>query len=267
MPSGWSHTSAAYEETVSRLCAGTYDALIAAADVRPGDAVLDVGAGTGLLGQRLAETGAEVTLAEPDPQMLALAGVRLQASARLRRAGLPHLPFGDGAFDVVTANFVVNHLDDPRAGMAELARVTAPGGRVVVTIWPSGRTAQSRLWDAVVGESGAVRPEGVRLPPERDFPRTRDGLASLFSGVGLVDVVTRSVRWTYHGAVDDLWRAAEAGIGGIGVLVTSQTDEVRDRMRTAYDRLVADLTDPEGDLALTTEAVLAVGTRPQDPGA
>jgi SAM-dependent methyltransferase len=251
-----------YDETFGRLCAGTYDALLAALDVAPGDAVLDVGAGTGLLAERLLEAGAEVSLAEPDPLMLGRAGVRLP-QVSLHRDGLPHLPFDDGSFDAVCANFVVNHLDDPRAGTAELVRVTAPGGRVAVTIWPSGRNAQSRLWDAVVEASGAVRPAGVRLPAERDFPRTEDGLAGLLAGAGLVDVVSTAIGWTHRGDIDDLWRGAEAGIGGIGVVVTAQREEVRERMRTAYDRLVRDLLGATDDgLAFETEALLAVGTRP-----
>jgi SAM-dependent methyltransferase len=228
--------------------------------------VLDVGAGTGRLAERLVGAGATVTLAEPDRSMLTLAALRLGGSARLEQAGLPDLPFADDQFDVVIAHFVVNHLEDPRTGVAELARVTAPAGRVVVTIWPSGQTAQSRLWDAVVGETGAVRPAGVRLPPERDFPRTEEGLAGLLAAAGLTDVAARRLRWTHRGEADELWRGAAAGIGGIGALVTAQTEEVRVRMRTAYDRLVRDLTDPAGRLAFETEAVLAVGTRPAGPG-
>ena len=263
MPSGWSNVATTYDVTSARLCAGANDEILAAIRPVPGEPVLEVGGGTGLLADRLVATGAEVTLAEPDPEMLTLAGVRLQDTARLHRAGLPDLPFADASFDVVVASFVVNHLDDPRAGVAELARVTAPAGRVVVTIWPSGRTAQSRLWDAVVEESGAVRPEGVVLPRDLDFARTEDGLAGLLTEAGLADVAARPVRWTHRGETDELWRSAAAGIGGIGVLVTSQTDEVRARMRTAYDRLVTGLTDPvDGGLGFEAEAVLAVGTRP-----
>jgi hypothetical protein len=141
--------------------------------------------------------------------------------------------------------------------------VTAPGGRLVVTIWPSGRTAQSRLWGAVVEESGAARPAGVVLPADLDFDRTEDGLAGLLIEAGLLDVDARPVRWTHRGETDQLWRSAAAGIGGIGVLVTSQSDDVRARMRTAYDRLVTDLTDPDqGGLAFEADAVLAVGRRP-----
>ena len=85
---------------------------------------------------------------DPDPDMAGLT------------VGLPDLPFEDGAFDLVVAAFVVNHLDDPRAGVAEMARVTAPGGRVVATIWPSitwtHRGPVDELWDGAAAGIGGI---------------------------------------------------------------------------------------------------------------
>ena len=60
------------------------------------------------------------------------------------------------------------------------------------------------------------------------------------------------------GAVDPLLSAA--GVGGIGTVVTSQSDDVREAMRSAYGRLVLPLVH-DGELVLPTEALLAVGTR------
>ena len=193
------------------------------------------------------------------PGMLDLAASVLGGD-RVQQAALPDLPFADGTFDAVLANFVVNHVPDPRAGVRELARVAAPGGRVGVTIWPSGQNTQSRLWAAVVAESGAVVPPSVRLPADLDFPRTREGLAGLLAGAGLRDVDARPLDWVHRTEPDALWRGAAAGVGGIGTVVTSQSDEVRDAMRSAYDRLVLPLVH-DGELVLPTEALLAVGTR------
>lgn len=47
-------------------------------------------------------------------------------------ARLQSLPFRDGSFDVVTSNMVFEHLDDPERSVAELARVTSPGGRILI---------------------------------------------------------------------------------------------------------------------------------------
>jgi SAM-dependent methyltransferase len=256
---GWTDVAPAYAATFAPLCAGTFAPLLSAAGVGVGVRVLDVGAGTGELAARAAALGAEVTAVDPDAGMLDLAASALP-SGRVQQAALPDLPFGDGAFDAVLASFVVNHVPDPRAGVRELARVTASGGRVGVTIWPSGQSTQSRLWAAVIEESGAVAPPSVRLPPDLDFPRTSDGLAGLLAGAGLRDVGVRSLTWVHRTEPDALWRGAAAGVGGIGTVVTSQSDDVRAAMRSAYDRLVLPLVHG-GVLVLPTEALLAVGTR------
>lgn len=193
--------------------------------------------------------GAHVVAVDPDPDMVGFT------------AGLPDLPFEDGSFDVVVAAFVVNHLEDPRAGVVELARVTAPGGRVVATIWPSGATAQSAMWDRVLASADVAPVPATRLAPELDFPRTVEGLAGLLDGAGLEDVSSSPVRWTHRGPVDELWDGAAAGIGGIGLTVATQPEDVRARLRAAYDREVRALV-VDDELAFGTEAVLAVGTRP-----
>ena len=259
---GWSAVAGAYADTFAPLCGGTLGPLLAAAGVsgaEPGLRVLDVGAGTGDLAAAALAAGAEVTAVDPDPDMLALARERAPR-ARLGRAGLPVLPFADAAYDVVLANFVVNHVREPRAGVRELARVAAPGGRVAVTIWPSGQNVQSRLWAAVIEESGAVPPPALTLPADQDFPRTCAGLAALLAGAGLREVEAAPVRWTHWTDPRALWRGAAAGVGGIGTTVTSQSAEVRERMEAAYDRLVVPLVH-DGVLRLDTEALLAIGTK------
>ena len=265
---GWGGgAAAAYADTFAPLCAGAHDALLVAAgldgEATAGTRVLDVGTGTGTLAVRAAATGARVHAVDPDPEMIALAersGARVDWSV----AGLPSLPFEDGAFDVVLASFVVNHLPDPRQGLRELARVAAPSGRVALTIWPSGHTPQARMWAAATDDAGVVVPPGTRLPAHLDLARTADGLADLLAGAGLAVVETRTVTWTHRAAADSLWRGAEAGIGGIGAVVSGLEPAARAALREAHDHHVQALVDPADParLRFATEALLAVGGRP-----
>lgn len=250
MSRGWGGQgqAAAYAATCARLCAGAHPALMSVARPLTGRRVLDVGAGDGRLARALRGAGAHVVAVDPDPDMAGLT------------VGLPDLPFEDGVFDLVVAAFVVNHLDDPRAGVAELARVTAPGGRVVATIWPSGANAQSRMWQRVLDAASVTPAPGVRLPDHLDFPRTVRGLRDLLAGAGL-DAEAHPITWTHRGPVDELWDGAAAGIGGIGATVAAQPAEVRERLRAAYEQEVRALV-VDDELCFTTEAVLGVGVAP-----
>ncbi|WP_300405122.1 class I SAM-dependent methyltransferase [uncultured Nocardioides sp.] len=250
MSRGWGGQgqAAAYAATCARLCAGAHPALLSALRPLTGRRVLDVGAGDGRLARALRGAGAHVVAVDPDPDMAGLT------------VGLPELPFEDGAFDLVVAAFVVNHLDDPRAGVAEMARVTAPGGRVVATIWPSGATAQSQMWQRVLDSVGVAPAPGVRLPQHLDFARTVEGLQELLAGAGL-DAEAHPIAWTHRGPVDELWDGAAAGIGGIGATVAAQPVEVRERLRAAYEQEVRALV-VDGELCFSAEAVLGVGVAP-----
>ncbi len=250
MSRGWGGQgqAAAYAATCARLCAGAHPALLSALRPLTGRRVLDVGAGDGRLARILRGAGAHVVAVDPDPDMAGLT------------VGLPDLPFEDGAFDLVVAAFVVNHLDDPRAGVAEMARVTAPGGRVVATIWPSGATAQSQMWQRVLDSVGVAPAPGVRLPQHLDFARTVEGLQELLAGAGL-DAEAHPIAWTHRGPVDELWDGAAAGIGGIGATVAAQPVEVRERLRAAYEQEVRALV-VDGELCFSAEAVLGVGVAP-----
>lgn len=119
--------AAAYAVSFGTLCAGPMNRLL---HDTSGRTHLDVGCGTGTLAGSALASGRSVTAVDADPEMVTTAGARLRGSpARVLRASVLELPLPDASFDAVTANFVVNHLSDPRAGVEEIARVLRPGGR------------------------------------------------------------------------------------------------------------------------------------------
>ena len=125
-------------ETESNLINGYYTrpAILDLAGDVAGRRILDVGCGAGPLLEALRDRGAVVTGVEPSAKMLELARRRLGEGGELHHAGLGGgpLPFPDGAFDDVIACLVLHYLEDWKAPLAEMRRVLAAGGRLIVAV-------------------------------------------------------------------------------------------------------------------------------------
>jgi SAM-dependent methyltransferase len=112
------------------------DAMIALAGDVSGHPVLDVGTGAGATGLAFAARGGRVVALDLTPAMLDTA--RRQAAERglrtfeTRLGDAAELPFGDASFDLVTCRVCAHHFGRPRRAVAEMARVLAPGGQVLL---------------------------------------------------------------------------------------------------------------------------------------
>lgn len=124
-----------YEERfVPALFARWVDAVLDAAGVRPGQELLDVACGTGVVARAAAERvgpGGRVTGLDLNPAMLAVAS-RLRPDLTWRQGDVAGMPFEDDAFDVVTCQSAAMFFPDMVAALREMARVTRPGGTVAV---------------------------------------------------------------------------------------------------------------------------------------
>lgn len=248
----WTDVAEAYAGSFATLCAGTIPTLVA--DLAPaGRRVLEVGCGTGDLAAALAEAGGLVTALDQDPAMLALAAPRLKGAPGPVQGALPRLPFADRTFDVVVANFVVNHLADPRAGVAELTRVCAAGGLVAMTGWTSATSAQSALLGRVSDDSGADVPAGIRLSPEMDFDRSVEGWTRLATEAGLVVQHAGPLSWDWRVAPVALWSGIQGGVSTLGVTYRVQTAQMQERMRALFFTHAAGLVE-DGLLVLPSTA-------------
>ena len=111
-------------------------ALIEAIGPSPGQRILDVATGTGMVAAGLARRGADVTGLDQSEQMLSAARQRLAEHPDLAdkitlvQGEAEHLPFADGEFDALTFTYLLRYVDDRAATMRELARVVKPGARI-----------------------------------------------------------------------------------------------------------------------------------------
>ena len=165
------------------------------AQVGAGARALDVATGTGDMAIALARRGAEVVGSDFSEQMLALArekapGIEFEWGNALE------LPYEDESFDAATVGFGARNFGDLRAGLAEMARVVRPGGRVVVLeITTPQRPPLSwffSLWfDRLVPLIGRLAgdPDAYSYLPSsvRRFPGP-EALGAELAAVGLVDV-------------------------------------------------------------------------------
>ncbi len=122
-----------------------------AAAVRSGELVLDVAAGTGALAHELRAAGARVVAVDFSYAMVKTGAAREggERSVRWTTGDATRLPFADATFDAVTIAFGLRNLGGTAAGLRELARVTRPGGRLVVLefstpTWPPFHWVYSR---------------------------------------------------------------------------------------------------------------------------
>lgn len=105
--------------------------VLEAVDPAFGERVLDLAAGTGTSSQPFADAGAEVVPCDFSIGMLRV-GKQQRPALSFTAGDGTRLPFRDHTFDAVTISFGLRNIVDPRAGLAELRRVTRPGGRIVV---------------------------------------------------------------------------------------------------------------------------------------
>jgi SAM-dependent methyltransferase len=205
--------------------------------------VVDVGCGPGALTAVLVDRLGAPAVAGVDPSATFVAAVRERLpDVDVRQAPAEALPFDDDSFDAALAQLVVHFMTDPRTGVAEMARVTRPGGPIAVCVWDhaGGRGPLSLFWDAVA----EVDPDAA---DESGLTGSSDGqLVDLLTSAGLADVESGELTVTRaYTAFEDWWEPYTLGVGPAGDYVRSLDDPMRERVIEACRKRL-----PSGEFTL-----------------
>ncbi len=222
----------------------------------PGDADwLDVGCGTGALTQTILETcGPHAVLGiDASPDYIAYARSHTpDERARFEVGDAREIPLDTATIDLAVSGLCLNFVPEPERAVAEMRRVTRPGGVVAAYVWDYAEGAQfiRFFWDAAleVDPGAATLDEGPRFPLCH-----RDALAVLFSGAGLTEVESAPIEVeTRFRDFDDYWSPFTGGQGPAPAYAMSLPEEKRAELR---ERLRARLAPgPDGSIKLRARA-------------
>jgi SAM-dependent methyltransferase len=250
-----------YERTAEQLLPAARLVVDRAAPA-PGERVVDLGCGTGNAALLCAERGARVTGVDPAARLLEVARERA-AQRKLDVEFLPGdagaIPVADGQADLLVSVFGVIFAPDVEAAAAEMARVTSPDGRIVLSAWiPGGAISRT----ARLAREAVTR--ALDIPPgPPPFPwHEHDALAGLLGPHGFdVALEVNTIAFTGKSPRDYLLAEGQdhpMAVAGRAVLeARGESDALFERMLEVFE---SENEDPDG-FRVTSRYVIATAER------
>lgn len=253
----------AYEALMVPALFGEWASRVAdAAQIRPGQRVLDVACGTGVLARELESRAGRAGLVaglDPSPGMLEVAK-QLGPTVEWWQGVAESLPFQDESFDAVVSQFGLMFFSDRPKALGEALRVLAPSGRLAVAVWNSlddipAYAAEVALVERIVGRPAA---DALRAPfvlgDERD-------LAALFvnAGIATVEVITS------HGTArfPSVRIMVEADLRGwLPIMGVVLTEEQITHILEEAEPILRPYVTTDGTVTFGTSAHVVTGTKP-----
>jgi ubiquinone/menaquinone biosynthesis C-methylase UbiE len=235
------------------------DRMAEAARLLPGQTVLDVACGTGVLARTAAARvapGGAVTGLDRNDGMLAVARRRMPAvDWRLARA--ESLPFADASFDAVVSQFGLMFFEDRLAALHEMWRVLRPGGRLAVAVWDAlenspGYASMAALLQRLFGDRVA---DALRAP---FVLGDTDRLRALFGEAGIAGIEIRTSAGTARFPSIEAWVHVDVKGWTLADLID---DAQYQTLLTAAQRDLRPYVERDGTVSFAAPAHIATATK------
>ena len=213
---------------------------------------LDVGCGTGVFTQLILDRGSPAAVTAIDPAPAQIGHVRSQPLAQradFRVADAVALPFPERTFDIVASALVINFIPDRPRAVAEMRRVSRPGGTVAAYVWDfAGRRGTAWPFARSMRELGIDAPN---VPGTAEL--SIDGLTTLFETAGLEAIATRWFDVTIaFPSFDDFWQSQTPPFTPNGKAIAALPAAERAKLADAVRAAVP--ARPDGSVAYSARA-------------
>ena len=266
-PEAWDAIAEGYDRYVAPQEVDLANEALRLVGLEPGERFLDVAAGPGGLSLPAARLGAHVLATDWSPAMIARFDARVRAeglSAEGRVMDCHALDVPDSSFDVTGSQFGVMLVPDQPRALREMARVTKPGGRVLVIAY--GPPQQFETLQVFIGALKAVAPEFPGLPddpPPLEFQISDpDVLRVRLTDAGLKDVrVVRTAERPAFASGQELWDWVLYGNPISGMVVGDVSENERVRLRQVLDGMVHERAGANGRAVLENAVNIGIAAK------
>lgn len=255
--------SDAYELFMGRWSRQLAPQLVTFAGVGEGDAILDVGSGTGALAFALTQAIPSVRVTGVDPSLAYVRYAQARTPGdrvRFSVGDAQALQFPDASVDKTLSLLVMNFIPDPEKALREMMRVTRPGGIVAAAVWDYGDGMEMlrAFWEEAVALDATIAGRD-----ERHMPLCRQGeLPALWRAKGLARVEERPITIDLpFASFDDYWRPFLGGQGPAGAYAASLSEPRRAALESRLRRRLLG-TGRDGPFTLRARAWAVKGVVP-----
>jgi ubiquinone/menaquinone biosynthesis C-methylase UbiE len=260
---GWDRAVEHYEHSWSRQLAPAQELLLEMAEPQPGEHVLDVACGTGLVTLPAARAvGPEGRLVATDISEGMVGACRAAAQnaglnwVEFARLGAENLDLPEGSFDVILCALGLMYVPDPTLAMRQMWRASKPGGRAAVAVWGARKSCGWAGIFPVVDER-----VNTQVCPLFFDLGTGDAMADTLSAAGFEDIISRRISTVLeYESTDEALGAAFAG-GPVAMAYSRFDDATRQEAHAEYLATIEGFRNGSG-YRIPGEFVVVRGRRP-----